>query len=159
VLVAGSALMALLLLLLSSALLPSRNVLLLALAIAVVAGFLLYRASNRLYARAQYALHGTFAEQPDVDEHALARKVPSLLREARLEPVRLTEDSAAVGRMIAELRLRTETGASIVGIQRGETSIVNPAPEEELMAGDDVLLIGSEGQLRSAAELLGRAKG
>jgi CPA2 family monovalent cation:H+ antiporter-2 len=159
VLVAGSCLMVLWLLVLSSTLLPSRNVLLLALGIAVAAGFLLYRASNRLYARAQYALHDTFAEPPDQDEHTLAKKMPSLLREARMEPVRLTAESAVAGKMIAELRLRTETGASIVGIQRGETSMVNPAPEEELLAGDDVLLIGNPEQLASARALLGRTNG
>lgn len=156
VLIAGSCLMALWLLVLSSTLLPSRNVLLLALAIAAVAGVLLYRASNRLYARAQYALHGTFASPPDVDEHMLARKVPSILRDAKLEPVRIGAEFAAAGRMISELRLRSETGASIVGIQRGETSLVNPPPEEELQAGDDVLLIGSAAQLASARDLLQR---
>ncbi len=159
VLAAGSGLMVLWLLVLSSTLLPSRNVLLLALGIAVIAGILLYRASNRLYARAQYALHDTFAELPDVDEHALARKVPSFLREARLEPVRLVRGAEAEGKMISELRLRTETGASIVGIERDGTSLVNPAPEEELHAGDDVLLIGNSEQLASARALLSRTNG
>jgi CPA2 family monovalent cation:H+ antiporter-2 len=155
---AGSGSMVLWLLVLSSTLLPSRNVLLLAIAIAAVGGFLLYRASNRLYARAQYALHDTLAEPPEVDEHMLAKKVPSFLREARLEPVRLEPESPAAGRLIAELRLRTETGASIVGIQRGETSVVNPGPDEELLAGDDVLLIGSPEQLARARELFARPR-
>ena len=56
--------------------------------------------------------------------------------------------------MIAELRVRTQTGASIVGIERDGTSIVNPGPYEELESGDQVLLIGSEDQLQAARELL-----
>jgi K+:H+ antiporter len=60
----------------------------------------------------------------------------------------------AAGKMIAELRVRSQTGASIVGIERDGTSIVNPGPHEELESGDQVLLIGSEDQLQAARELL-----
>ena len=55
----------------------------------------------------------------------------------------------AAGKMIAELKLRTQSGASVVGIERHGTSIVNPGPDEELESGDQILLIGSEDQLES----------
>ncbi len=64
----------------------------------------------------------------------------------------------ASGKMIAELRLRTRTGASVVGIERRGTSIVNPGPDEELDTGDQILLIGSEDQLNAARELLTGSK-
>ena len=60
--------------------------------------------------------------------------------------------------MIAELKLRTQTGASVVGIERHGNSIVNPNPGEELESGDQLLLIGSEAQLKAAKELLSQAK-
>jgi CPA2 family monovalent cation:H+ antiporter-2 len=52
------------------------------------------------------------------------------------------------------LQLRTFTGASIVGIQRDRTSLVNPGPDEEIQRGDLVLLIGSPAQLEAARKLL-----
>jgi K+/H+ antiporter YhaU regulatory subunit KhtT len=42
-----------------------------------------------------------------------------------------------------------------VGIEREGHPIVNPGPDEELRAGDRVLLIGTEGQLAGATPLLG----
>ncbi|MEI6338436.1 MAG: TrkA C-terminal domain-containing protein [Verrucomicrobiota bacterium] len=60
----------------------------------------------------------------------------------------------AAGKMISELKLRTATGASVVGIDRGGTSIVNPDPHEELTSGDQVLLIGRTEQLEAAKILL-----
>jgi CPA2 family monovalent cation:H+ antiporter-2 len=60
--------------------------------------------------------------------------------------------------MIAELKLRTQTGASVVGIERRGSSIVNPGPDEELESGDQILLIGSEDQLKAAKQLLSEAK-
>jgi CPA2 family monovalent cation:H+ antiporter-2 len=60
--------------------------------------------------------------------------------------------------MIAELKLRTQTGASVVGIERRGNSIVNPGPGEELESGDQLLLIGSEDQLQAAKELLSQPR-
>ena len=55
----------------------------------------------------------------------------------------------AAGRLIGELAWRTRTGVSIVGIQRDGANI-NPGPDEELRAGDEVLLLGSQMSLKSA---------
>jgi CPA2 family monovalent cation:H+ antiporter-2 len=151
----GTGVLVLLVALLSSALLPSRNVLLLTLLIMVISGVVLYRGAVKLYSRAQSALRDTFA-QP-ADPPPLLHETPSLpplLREARLETVEVRPDTEADGKMIAELRLRTRTGASVVGIERHGTSIVNPGPDEELTSGDQILLIGSEDQLNAAKELL-----
>jgi K+:H+ antiporter len=62
--------------------------------------------------------------------------------------------SPAAGRLIGELRLRSETGASVVGIERGGSSVLNPGPDEEIHPGDSVLLLGSGEQIRAAATLL-----
>jgi K+/H+ antiporter YhaU regulatory subunit KhtT len=52
------------------------------------------------------------------------------------------------------LQLRARTGASVVGIERGGESLVNPDPDEELLPGDDVLLIGTKEHLEAARRLL-----
>ena len=123
-----------------------------------IASFLLYRGSVKLYSRAQSALRETFAQPADAPLLKEAPSLPPLLREARLETVEILGGAEATGKMIAELQLRTRTGASVVGIERHGTSIVNPNPGEELETGDQLLLIGSEEQLQAAKELLSQPK-
>ena len=55
-----------------------------------------------------------------------------------------------MGKLIRELELRTRTGASIVGFARNGTNLINPGPDEELQAGDQVLLLGTRAQLDAA---------
>jgi len=157
----------LVLLLLSTSLLPSWNILLLVLLLVSLLGFLLYRGSVKLYAGAQYALKDTFDQEPEpVTIHAahghapapahppVPAPLPPLLRHAELETIALKPGTPAVGKLISELQLRSETGASVVGIQRGSESLINPAPHEELHEGDELLLIGTADQLKSARTLL-----
>jgi CPA2 family monovalent cation:H+ antiporter-2 len=73
--------------------------------------------------------------------------LPALLRDADLETLTLAADSPAVGKLIREIELRSQTGASIVGIERAGTSLVNPGPDEELQPGDQILLLGTRSQL------------
>ena len=158
ILVCGTVFLVLLIALLSSTLLPSRNVLLLMLLIMGISSFVLYRGAVNLYSRAQSALRDTFAQPADPPLLKEALSLPPLLREARLETVAVLPGTQADGKMIAELKLRTLTGASVVGIERRGTSIVNPAPDEELESGDQILLIGSEDQLNAAKELFNTPK-
>jgi monovalent cation:H+ antiporter-2, CPA2 family len=158
ILVFGTGILVLLVALLSSTLLPSRNVLLITLVVMAIASFLLYRSAVKLYSRAQSALRDTFAQSADPPLLKEAPSLPPLLREARLENVEIQSGTQAAGKMIAELKLRTLTGASVVGIERHGSSIVNPNPGEELEGGDQLLLIGSEEQLDAAKELLSQPK-
>ena len=158
ILVCGTGFLILLVALLSSTLLPSGNVLLITLVIMGVFSFVLYRGAVKLYSRAQSALRDTFAQPADPPLLQEAPSLPPLLREARLETVEVQPDTEAAGKMIAELKLRTQTGASVVGIERHGNSIVNPGPDEELESGDQILLLGSEDQLQAAKELLTRPK-
>lgn len=136
---------------LTAAMLPPFELLIALGGIAILVGVLLWRACVRLYSKAQIALVETLAEtppQPDISPPH------PLLAEAQLEQLPLVPNSVAVGKLIGELRLRTQTGASIVAIQRGHTNIINPGPEEELAAGDQVVLLGDPDQLRRAVALL-----
>lgn len=156
--IVGTGMLILVVLLLSTAILPSINILLLVLAIMVVSGFLLYRSSVKLYAGAQFALHDTFAQAPDPapghGHEPASPELPSLLKHAQLETVELLPDSHGVGLLLSELGLRSETGASVVGIERNGESLINPPPHEELHHGDQVLLIGTTSQLEAARKLL-----
>lgn len=142
-------------LLLSSAILPSRNALIVAVSLVAVAAVFLWRWFIRLYSRAQIALRETLEQQPAPHsaEHS-AVPLPALLHEAGLKMVAIHESSGAAGRVIGELRLRTETGASIVGIERASQNIINPGPDEEILAGDRILLLGTKEQIESASAML-----
>jgi CPA2 family monovalent cation:H+ antiporter-2 len=152
--IAGTVALGLFILVLSSALLPSLNVLLVLLVIVACTTWLHWRSFIRIYSRAQVALEETFAQPPATHPHDAPAALQSLLREADLETVTITGDSPAAGKLIHELELRTRTGASIVGIERNGANLINPSADEELRSGDQVLLLGTRDQLDSAKAVL-----
>ncbi len=58
------------------------------------------------------------------------------------------------GQSIGDGRIRTETGASVVAVIRGDRSIPGPGPELRLEAGDVVLLIGTAQSVQRALRRL-----
>jgi len=82
-------------------------------------------------------LEGAYFESVDVD----SLSVP--LGDAIIEWVEVMTDSPVAGKTLGESRIRTETGASIIAIQRGERTISNPAPETELEPGDLLVAVGT----------------
>jgi len=157
ILVAGCLALVPFVLVLSSAILPSRKVLIVLALIIAAAVVLLRRHFIRVYSKAQAALHETLAEKPAVSPQLAAPVLPSLMREAELNLVTIAAASPAAGKLIGELGLRTATGASIVGIERTGENVVNPGPDEELRAEDRVLLLGTRTQLEAAQTLLAGA--
>jgi CPA2 family monovalent cation:H+ antiporter-2 len=143
---------AVLVLALSSAILPPLNVLAVLGLVVLLVTFLLWRAFIRLYSKAQIALTETFAQMPPIHEHSTSPNTPihDLLTAAQLRTISIAADSFAAKKLISELRLRTLTGASIVAIQRGVANIINPGAEEEILPGDKLLLLGTELQLKAA---------
>ncbi|HJN81675.1 MAG TPA: TrkA C-terminal domain-containing protein, partial [Verrucomicrobiota bacterium] len=125
----------------------------------VLAGvaWLQWRFLVRVYARAQIALKETFEASELGQAEAEIGELPAgLLEAAHLDSMRLVKGSPAAGQCIGELELRTNTGVSIVGIERDAERIVNPGPEETLLEGDLLLLLGENTQLPKAkAELCG----
>jgi di/tricarboxylate transporter len=67
----------------------------------------------------------------------------------RLFAVRLPEDSAVVGKTLAESRLGDAFGLTVLGIHRGGTVHLAPGPEERLEAGDTLLVEGKMEDLRT----------
>jgi monovalent cation:H+ antiporter-2, CPA2 family len=155
VLIAGAAVLILYVLVLSSTLLPSLEILLVLLVIVALVTWLLWRSFIKMYSQAQFALRETFSQVPLPRTGQAPAHPPGFLREADLEMMEIGANSPAAGKLIREIELRRLTGASIVGIERhrGER-IINPDPDEELQAGDQVLLLGTQGQLDSAKSLL-----
>lgn len=139
------------LLLMGSALLPPLPVLV---GLLLLMSFLLYQLWGhfvRVYSRAQIALRETFEQ---ADQAQAERILPDLLRQSHVRVVELTQDCHGAGRLIRELELRTRTGATIVGMERGGKTSMNPGPHEELQSGDRLLLLGEENQLAAAESVL-----
>jgi CPA2 family monovalent cation:H+ antiporter-2 len=153
VLVAGTMVLGIVLLVLSAAILPSWKILIALLAIVAVITALMWRLFVRIYSRAQISLRETL-DQPTVLLRKPESPLAGLLEKGQLASVLITPESRAHRRLIRELQLRTQTGASIVGFERAGTTTVNPDPEEELLAGDKVLLLGQPGQLEKARRAL-----
>ncbi len=89
---------------------------------------------------------------------ARPQMLTALLSAEDLEHLELGPQQPAVGRAIADTRLRTLTGATIIAIEREGKLLMNPAPDFRLAAGDVLFLFGKTEELEAArAELLGDA--
>jgi CPA2 family monovalent cation:H+ antiporter-2 len=151
-LIAGMLVIGVILLALSSMILQSGRALLLLLGIVGIITAVLWRTFVRIYSKAQLAVQEAFSAAPEHEPRH--RTLPSFLEEAELERMEVRPQSVAANKLIRELQLRTVTGASIVAIQRNGKNILNPDPNEELLPGDHLLLIGDTMQLTAAKELL-----
>lgn len=67
-------------------------------------------------------------------------------------PVR--EDSPFAGRPLGDAGIRTRTGVSVVAILRGEQAIPAPGPDEALLPGDYLVVVGTARGIEEVVELL-----
>lgn len=93
-------------------------------------------------------LEGAYFESVDLDDLS----VP--LGDGIIEWVEVTPDSPVAGKTLADTRLRGETGASVIAIQRGEETVSNPSPETTLDAGDTLVAIGTREEQVALARLV-----
>lgn len=70
--------------------------------------------------------------------------------------VAVAEGSRAAGTTIADGAFRTRTGASIVAVVRGDTTVASPGPEYRFEAGDVAVAVGTPEGLGQLRDLLGR---
>jgi len=103
--------------------------------IVLASAILLRRSFVKLYSKAEYALQETLSQPPAPHRELSTHTLPAILRDAQLTTVPIAEQMPSTGKLIGELALRTATGASIVGIHRDGTDIINPGPDEELRPG------------------------
>lgn len=154
ILIVGIILLGLCTLALSAAFLPAPDMLIvLGLLVGLVA-WLTWRRLIFIHARMQGALYDTFMHpsfQVKPDHHT---NLAVMLSQAELERLPITPEAPSAGKLLSEIQLRTQSGASAVAIERGKESIVNPGPEEEICAGDVWLLIGTAEQIKRARTLL-----
>jgi CPA2 family monovalent cation:H+ antiporter-2 len=68
--------------------------------------------------------------------------------------VRIAPNSTAVDRTLAQLNLRSLTGATVLAITRSDSNVVLPVGREVLHAGDVLALAGTYDAVQAARELL-----
>src|SRR4051812_25991728 len=72
----------------------------------------------------------------------------------RFEEIEVQESSGQAGRTIGELRVRSETGALIVALRKGDGSFdTTPDPVATLDVGDVMIVVGTADELRRLEEL------
>ena len=73
---------------------------------------------------------------------------------AELESCLIGEGSPAVGQTLGSLRLRAETGATLLALKRGGKFLANPSSGDRIEAGDVAVLFGDREQLNRAFGVL-----
>jgi len=69
-------------------------------------------------------------------------------------PVPIVAGSPAVGRTLKQINLRGLTGATVIAIDRDAADVIYPTGDEELRAGDALILTGTNEAVQAAQEML-----
>jgi CPA2 family monovalent cation:H+ antiporter-2 len=98
------------------------------------------------------------ANERDLSDSA-ARAKPSWLAtpsdwNINVQECVLPEGAAGGGRSIADLRVRSQFGCSIMEIHRHGSTLIAPEPSQVLYGGDRLLLLGTREQIEKASEAL-----
>jgi len=71
-----------------------------------------------------------------------------------IERMRLSPQSALAGKRLAATGLRSQTGALVLSVVRGDDEVATPGPQFRLVAGDVLVVVGQPHQLQAAARLV-----
>ncbi len=78
----------------------------------------------------------------------------SIFEEVQMQALVVPDWSPAGGKSLGELALARRFGVQIAGINRGGVRILNPSAEEILNTGDELLALGTSGQITEFREWL-----
>lgn len=81
-------------------------------------------------------------------------ELPVAIADVPVASFRMSADMGGVGRTLAELDLRAETGATVLAIRRGGKTVSSPDAGFRLEAGDDLYLLGDESDVMLARHRL-----
>jgi TrkA domain protein len=100
-------------------------------------------------ARQLGAVIGGAYERPKiVDELEMA------LGELQIEWIHVPDSSPAIGRTLAEARLRARTGVTVIAILREPEAVSGAQPEDRVERGDTLVAVGKAGQFSEFRRLL-----
>ncbi|MBP9864925.1 MAG: cation:proton antiporter [Candidatus Omnitrophica bacterium] len=130
----------------------------------MISGLLLWDAARGIHARLEQTILSVFDQDKPLEPEergSVHDKLVQLISdkypwEVETQDFLLPYQECGVNQTIHDLRLRGETGVSIVSIYRASGALPNPAPSTVLQPGDVLLLIGNNEQLKSAVAYLQR---
>lgn len=88
---------------------------------------------------------------------SLSKKSPSLqdiklhFHDAEIYTIRVEDGSPVAGKTLAEIDLRSKYGVSVLVIQRGVRTLVNPGRDTRLEADDQAVLLGSPDIIKNSS--------
>ena len=85
---------------------------------------------------------------------AVVEEIERIVGEFVVDWITLGEDAPAVGRSLADLQVRRQTGMTVVAIVRRKQTITGPDPGEQLMAGDRLVVVGRREDLPTFTQLV-----
>lgn len=123
---------------------------------------LLWRKMVQMHHRVETAIESSLDQATDLSTLA-RREVRQLLEDryplqARIRELIVLPDSQVVGQSLRQLRVREETGATVLSIRRSGFELVNPAAESVLFPEDHVLVVGGGEDLDRAAAFFEKAR-
>ena len=80
----------------------------------------------------------------------LTREIPGL----GAATIQVPHSSRFDGQTLGDTKARTQTGASIVAIVRGEKVIASPTPTDVLFGGDSLVVVGTDAGIEGVRELV-----
>lgn len=115
-------------------------------ALGIVLSALLWRKMVQVHHRVESAIETSLERATDLSTVA-RREVRQLLEDrypvqAGIRELIVLPDSQVVGQSLRQLRLREETGATVLSIRRSGFELVNPAADSVLFPEDHVLVVG-----------------
>jgi len=78
----------------------------------------------------------------------------SVLEGGRLEYQAVPDDSPCIGMSLAEIDLRNQSGATVVGVIRQERTIYSPSASFRIEQGDTLMLLGTDDDVKRAGEIM-----
>ena len=100
-------------------------------------------------ARQLGALLGGAYERPKIVE-----ELEMALGEFQIEWIKVPNGSWVNGRTLAECAFRKRTGVTVIAILRESESIAGAQPEDVILDGDTIVVVGKAGQFATARKLI-----
>lgn len=132
---------------LSAKFIPWAYVLLMTFVFLTGAYFLIFRRLEENYKWLEETFLQTFKDKGHEEGNALAQLAPW---DSHLVSVKVHPNSLLICQSLLEANLRQRFGINIVAVQRGERTIVAPKPDERLLPGDTLVVLGTDEQLSQA---------
>ncbi len=123
----------------------------------VLTAILLSRRLLVLNSKLENRFSKSFFSETETDEERMMR-IRSYIEKfpwpINVTEVMLPRNSIFAGKTIADTKLRSETGASIVGMAREGNTFHDPSPETPLFPHDTLIIFGTKEQLFAAEKLM-----